>query len=301
MVALSARRPSAWLLNLDAEDELRAKAHTASPKTLARLPDLTRALAALFGPDDVILRPGDRVPSSSSSIAYAGRAWCPTPRARAALARAGAEPVAAPSLAILRRVNHRRFAAVLGQTLPGGRYVLHLEDLAETIARESPSGHWLLKRPFGFAGRGRLRVARGALDSSSRAWVLASLREGEGLQVEPWVERAGDYALHGHLSARGDVVWGEPTQQECDARGAWRGTSRATDLAPSERDALFAAASHAATALAAAGYFGPFGVDAFRYRIAGETLFNPRCEINARYSMGWAIGMGPSRPDLDDA
>ena len=28
---------------------------------------------------------------------------------------------------------------------------------------------------------------------------------------------------------------------------------------------------------------------------------NPRSEINARYSMGWGVGMGDCRPDLDDA
>jgi hypothetical protein len=28
-------------------------------------------------------------------------------------------------------------------------------------------------------------------------------------------------------------------------------------------------------------------------------MLDARCEINARYSMGWAIGMGEMRPDLD--
>ena len=43
-----------------------------------------------------------------------------------------------------------------------------------------------------------------------------------------------------------------------------------------------------AAALRAADYFGPFGIDAFRYRSAqGDVLFNPRCEINARFTMGY--------------
>jgi hypothetical protein len=55
-----------------------------------------------------------------------------------------------------------------------------------------------------------------------------------------------------------------------------------------------------AQALLEAGYFGPFGIDAFRWvDRAGVERFNPRCEINARYSMGWAVGMGSRRPDLD--
>jgi hypothetical protein len=73
------------------------------------------------------------------------------------------------------------------------------------------------------------------------------------------------------------------------------------DLAPAERAALFSAAEEAAGALAAAGYFGPFGVDAFRYHDEeGTARFCARCEINARYSMGWAVGMGLRRPDLEE-
>ena len=46
-----------------------------------------------------------------------------------------------------------------------------------------------------------------------------------------------------------------------------------------------------AVALAGSGYFGPFGIDAFTYRNAdGTVALQPRSEINARYSMGFAIG-----------
>ena len=48
-----------------------------------------------------------------------------------------------------------------------------------------------------------------------------------------------------------------------------------------------------AGALLPAGYFGPFGVDAYTYRgRAGASVFQPRSEINARYSMGFAAGWG---------
>jgi hypothetical protein len=46
-------------------------------------------------------------------------------------------------------------------------------------------------------------------------------------------------------------------------------------------------------ALFAAAYFGPFGVDGFVYRDHdGGLRLQPRSEINARYSMGFAIGFG---------
>jgi hypothetical protein len=48
-----------------------------------------------------------------------------------------------------------------------------------------------------------------------------------------------------------------------------------------------------ATALHAAAYFGPFGIDAYEYRVGVELRLNPRSEINARYSMGFAAsGLG---------
>ena len=119
--------------------------------------------------------------------------------------------------------------------------------------------------------------------------------------VEPCVVRAIDAALHGFISASGQLTLGEPTVQSIATSGAWLGSARAgpLDLSPDEHRALLDAAEAAAGALVSAGYFGPFGIDAFRWIDAyGVPQFHPRCEINARYSMGWAIGMGDRRPDL---
>lgn len=309
-------RKTAWLLNFDAEEELarsrsgwgrgqprtQATGYTPSTALRARFEALVERVHTLFRPGDVVLAEGR---SNRVDADFVGRAWCPTPRAREALRRAGATVPPAPDVSVLCAVNHRRFNAVLGQTLPGARYAVTLDEVRAAIAGPSPSGQWLLKRPFGFAGRGRLKVdpARpGDLDRA-QAWINASLRAGGGLQVEPFVERLGDFALHGHLTSDGDLALGEPTVQACDPTGAWIGSSRAApgDLAPEERQALFEQAHLAAEALRRAGYHGPFGIDAFRYRdAAGRPSFDPRCEINARYSMGWAVGMGDLRPDVDD-
>jgi len=290
------RPPSAWLFNLDAELELQSGARTSDAKVLARIPSLIPSLRPLLAGGDVIVEGGGaKLPRG----AYVGRAWCATPSAASRLVRAGATPAPSPDVAVIRRVNHRRFAAGLGQGLDGARYVDGLDELCEAIAGDTFTGRWLLKRPLGFAGRGRRRVARGALDPAARAWVVASLARGEGLQVEPWVDRLGDYALHGHVARGGAVVLGAPVRSACDASGAWIATSRDPDLSAEERVALAASAREAGEALAAAGYFGPFGVDAFRYRAPRGAAFHARSEINARYSMGWAIGMGDVRPDLD--
>jgi hypothetical protein len=218
------------VLNLDAERELASPdAHTPGARTLQRMPELVRALAPLLGPDDVVLDEKDTLKEP-----LPGRAWCPTPWALQRLVQAGATPIAAPDPTVLRAVNHRRFNAELGQTLPGARFVTTMNELFAVIAAECPSGQWLLKRPFGFAGRGRRRVARGPLDPSAATWVEASLRAGEGLQVEPWVERMGDFGWHGFLSKNGATTLGEPTRQVCDDTGAWRATALEADLASTE-------------------------------------------------------------------
>lgn len=60
-----------------------------------------------------------------------------------------------------------------------------------------------------------------------------------------------------------------------------------------------AAAREVGHALRERGYFGPFGVDAYLYRLRSldTPCWNLRSEINARYSMGWALGWS-TRPDL---
>jgi hypothetical protein len=294
-------RARAWLLNFDAEDELdRGASHTSSRAVLARFAALAARVEALLAPGDVIVDPTSTLALST----FSGRAWCPTPGARRLLlARASVTLANAPALAVLRRVNHRRFCADLGQTLPGARYVDTLDDVVDIVNAPSHSGSWLLKRPFGFAGRGRKRVRPGALDAADRAWIQASIAAGEGLQIEPWVDLDADFGLHGFLAPSGALALGAPTVQRTDPTGAWLASARAApgDLAADEARPLFEAAETTAAALREAGYFGPFGVDAFRWVDAnGARRWNPRGEINARYSMGWAVGMGATRPDLDE-
>ncbi len=299
----ASRRPSAWVLNFDAERELEdPNARTSSEASLARMLGLVDQLGGLVGPDDVILGENGAARTLDARN-YAGRCWCPTKSALDAIRARGLTPTRTPSFDVLRTANHRKFCAELGQTLPLARYVHHEDELRHAITMESPTKQWLLKKPFGFAGRGRRRVAQGRLETAAEPWVRAALSAGEGLQVEPWVtrttDRASDFALHGYLCEEGSLTLGRPTQQECDRNGAWRTTHVASDLKAYEEESLFGALEDVASALHRMSYFGPFGVDAYRYHYQGRVAWNPRSEINARYSMGWATGMGQRRPDLD--
>jgi phosphoribosylaminoimidazole carboxylase (NCAIR synthetase) len=271
----------AWVLNFDAEDELAsATATTTSRAMRARFAEIAER-AKLLAPGDVVI---DEALADASS--YEGRAWCPTPSALAKMRAAGVRVPRAPSIDVLRRVNSRRFCAELGQTLPDAAFVETADACARAIA--SRAGTWLLKRAFGFAGRGRRRVTSGALTDDDMRWIEASRA---GIQCEPLVAIERDYALHGELDERGALTLGAPTAQRCDASGAWIASERADDLADGERSALERETRAVARALADAGYFGPFGVDAYRFRDGDARAFNPRGEINARYTMGWSVGM----------
>jgi hypothetical protein len=288
--------PRAFALNLDADLELAAGPRYApTRRTLAAMAAMRPPLAAS------LLAPGDRLVDEASPPASArglvGVAFCPTPRGLSLLAAAGAIAPRAPSFDVLRAVNHRRFCASLGQTLPGARWIDALEDARALLAEPSPlGGDWRIKRAFGMSGRGQRVVSPGALDDGARASIVAGIAEG-GVQIEPQCAITRELGLHGWLSSDGHLSVGRLVEQRCDAMGAWVSTELARDVPDSTRSAIAAELSRVAAALHAAGYFGPFGVDAYLYRVSPDPdaplALQPRSEINARLSMGFATGFGP--------
>lgn len=273
--------PFAWILNLDADLELArgTPGYTPTRAVLAAMkPHAARLAATLLGPDDIVV--------DGNARGYVGRAFCPTPRALGVLERAGATLEPAPSLAILRLVNGRGFSASLGQTLPGARFCTSLAEIVGTLASPPPIGRgWRAKRAFGMAGRGQRRID--APTEADHAFFASALVEG-GLQLEPDVSILRELGQHGMLAADGRLALGTTVRQTCDANGQWLATTTAPD--EEHAGALADEARRVGRALHEAGYFGPFGIDAF---VHADGL-NPRSEINARYSMGFAAGFSPT-------
>jgi hypothetical protein len=105
------------------------------------------------------------------------------------------------------------------------------------------------------------------------------------------VEIVVETCVHGVLDADGHMSFGEVVIQRCE-NGIWRGTRppREGELDDDVRSCALSEAERVGGGLAEAGYFGPFGVDGFVYLDAGsEERFQPRSEINARYTMGWSL------------
>jgi hypothetical protein len=284
----------AWVLNLDADLELGAGARYQPTKSVrfAMRAHVERVAASLLGPGDVVV---DEASPVASARGLRGRAFCPTPRALAILERAGAEPEPHPGVEVLRRVNSRAFASSLGATMPDATFVTELE-IAQTILHGEPSvgSGWRVKHSFGMAGRSQRVVVASAIEPRSLAFVQTGLASG-GVQIEPNVAIEAEYALHGLVAADGSRRFGALVRQRCDRRGGWISTEPLADqeglgdvVVRMEEEAR-----RVAGALHGAGYFGPFGVDGYTYRDRGGALcLQPRSEINARYSMGFAIGFG---------
>ena len=264
----------AWVLNLGAEVELAGGVPT---RALSNRADLWRRTMR-FPDGHVVIDVDDE----SSGYGLEGRCWCPTPSALDRLRVSGASIPRAPPLEVIRRVNERGFAQSL-LALHGSVRCTDVESVRATVAR---GGRWLMIRGLSFAGRGQRRVDRGELGQPDEAWLSSALTTG-AVYVLPRVEIELEVSLHGFLNET--IEMGEVTVSEVDRHGQWRSSRlESGELDDDERRALRDTFERVADALRRAGYFGPFGLDAFRH---GDG-FHPLSEINTRYSMGWPVGMG---------
>ncbi len=290
----------AWVLNLDSDLELasRANAGDYTPRravVAAMQPHAEHLRRTLLGADDVVVDESFAV-SATEARTLVGRAFCLTPSAARILRERGIEPEPHPSIDILRRVNSRAFCAELGQTLPDAAFV-ESEDEARAMVQRAPAvgRAWRLKRAFGMAGRGQRIIDAGEITPQALAFARAWFAEG-GVQIEPHVTIAVELGMHGMIARDGGLRLGALVAQRCDAQGAWIATERVTDddaVRDEDRAQIAEEAVRVGAALCDAGYFGAFGIDAFTYDdLAGARRLQPRSEINARYSMGFAAGFG---------
>ncbi|MEE2887956.1 MAG: hypothetical protein VX951_11065, partial [Planctomycetota bacterium] len=206
-----------------------------------------------------------------------------------------------PSLDCLQTVNHRNFLVELTEGLPDSIFATTMDQLTEHLrCCPPPPGGWLLKRAFGFSGRWRRQITDLG-DVATRRWCEASMCDyGGGLQVEPFVPILAEFTLHGLLQADGSVLRGEPTRLYSDQRGAWiDNQALSEDLSVSERDSFELAFSTTTDALHKSGYSGPFGIDGFRWQdIEGKPRWQPLSDLNARFTMGYFVGMHQHHRDV---
>jgi hypothetical protein len=279
----------AWYLNLDADLELGTRGHYhPSNKLIEQVKARRSALASLVAGESVLDmgQPlGPLTPTPDIVLC-----WSPTPSALRWLSARAAVTPPAPPVSVLQRVNHRHFVFDLHQW-PHRRLIdeHELQEL-ETQPPDAARG-WRLKRNFGFAGKGQ-RVIRPPTTPDDRRWVSDSLRAGP-LLCEPNYELVAEYTAHGYIDREG-LIAGGICQQRCDAYGQVTGIER-VQVSDALAGPLNQMRERLAEGLWTAGYWGPFGFDAFTYRNETGVMLNPLSDVNARFSLGWSVGMGSER------
>lgn len=288
---------AAWVLNLDAESELRAlRCGAAYDEARMRVPvqalDAVGRLRSDAHPYG-LLHAGDGIVGESTAVqGVRGQAWSPTPSALRQLADAGALVPEGPSLESLIQANARETFASL-DPLPGSRICADLEAVDAILQSAAPArapgaAHaptWLLRASLTTAGRDRL-VAGGKADQVLQ-FARRALASGP-LHVEPFVDIVDEFALHGWLTRAGHLSRGEVLRQEVTS-GVWRSSHAATEADP--LDKIVEAFERAADGLQRLGYYGPFGIDAFTWLDgAGALQFHGPSDVNARYTMSFALG-----------
>ncbi|MFE4590355.1 hypothetical protein [Streptomyces laurentii] len=197
------------------------------------------------------------------------------------------QAAALPHPTVVQQVNGKAWSSerAAALELPGaGIVVRSAEELAAAVGRWD--GTVLVKDPYGVAGRGTAEVAGpGALRRLVRR---LQAQEDEGLRTELVVQRRYERALDfsAHLEIRRDGTWSLRGLQGMTNGGYRHAVSHPVppDLpAALDRRGYPAVLEQVARALAAAGYFGPAGIDSMLLADGGWV---PVLEINARMSMG---------------
>jgi hypothetical protein len=236
-------------------------------------------------------------------------AWCETSEAAAHRGGARAEigfswdeplhelvwKLPTPPPAVVATVHHRAFclrvAEDLGCALPGARMIESMAELDHVLGT-APTA-WIVKAPLSASGRSRYIERNGPRisDPKSRRAVERLFELHGPLLFEPWMDRTEDFGVSALLTASDLRIVGIHRQQ-VDRKGQFVGIDLHPDLSAADRHQLLNTTEAVAAALRSAGYVGPFGVDAWRYRRAdGADVLNPLGEINARMTFGlvaWA-------------
>jgi hypothetical protein len=286
-----------WVLNLDADVELGTSgSYSPRARTIEVMRPHIRTLAGgLLGPGESLLED-----AADLGPHVVGRAFCPTTRAVASMREHGVSPERHPPMSVLRLVNSRAFSQSAGRGLEGSSFVTSASFAKDVLAQPPPiSDSWRVKHAYGMAGRNQRVIPPGGLTTLDAAFVARGVASG-GVQIEPNVVIERELARHGFVRPDGSFDMGALVYQRCDAHGAWLSSERAPPGADREAEvALGEEVENVASLLHRAGYFGPFGVDAFFYVGRGERrMLQPRSEINARYSMGFSVGFGRPPPPL---
>ncbi len=201
----------------------------------------------------------------------------------------------APEISAVRHVNSRRFSTELdwelGTALPGACRIQTLDELDVAIQRchvDSRQRGWVVKAEFGMSARERILGQNNVLTDPQRQWAQRRLHNDGMLFFEPWVEKLEEAGIQITVPRDGSPQIDAITPLLTGPHGEYRGSRFATEEDLQSRwSTAITAGLQAACRAQQAGYFGPLGIDAMRYRDgSGNEQIRSLQDINARWTMG---------------
>jgi hypothetical protein len=194
-----------------------------------------------------------------------------------------------PDLCVIKLVNSRKWCAEFNHKtdtgVPGSRFCQTQEAFDRARALLDDKFPLVAKPNFGTAGHGFVKI----LTPIGAKGFLPLQNINTGITLEPWCDRVADLSSSCLINADKSINNLRHYQCIVNAHGAFSGVMIGGRNLFLEKyhDALTDAATQAATALAAAGYFGPVSFDSFVYRDSStqNDKLASIIEINARYSM----------------
>ena len=196
-----------------------------------------------------------------------------------------------PPLPEVRTVNSRKFVydelTQFGCGIPQSRFCNTADECAVVI-RAGRGRPFVVKPAFGSAGFGFIHTSSAGLTRSQLEAVGRTIeRTGEGVSVEPWLNRVGDLSTSGTVTTSGELRDISIHRTLNNRAGAFFAVLLCRDdpqLRP-WHSRLIETARAAAAAAARHGYSGPMGLDSLLWNDGYQTHLVPVIEINARYTM----------------
>ena len=255
---------SLLLGNLDVECEWARPAFTLPEAVLERISGAATLLRVFATDGDQLWTPR---PVDAARVAAVD--GLPTPRLISGVPPAEADWEWGQRSSLAARLNHRG-------------WIRDLRSVEEIRSIGGFEGRWILKNPFGAAGRGHLR-GEGSPNAEQRRAIERRLERFGSLIREPWIDRAADFGCAAWVEG-GEVRIVGVHRLHVDSRGRFLGIRVDEQGLLAEEESEFREmAMRVGSRLHAAGYAGAFGIDACR-SVSGE--FHPLLEANVRFTFG---------------
>ncbi|APZ94267.1 hypothetical protein [Fuerstiella marisgermanici] len=308
--------------NFNFEDQLLQRATKPTPQTHRALAELAPLMALLADNGDVVQCPQavDRTqfPPSLNHAKFSVEQptcgadpcrvlpWGWTRETVESAIACGMPSQQIPSLDAVRLINSREFNARFDEVADGNRQHLPfgtasfgtecftLDEWQSAVKKLAAFGYdrWAAKPQFSHAGRNRLLAQGTSLNPAQLGWLNKQLRDPRGVYLEPWVQPLEQAGLQFEVirDEAGGVNIGcvGVTQLLTDHVGRYFGSLiQAGGIQELKWQTAVDYGHRVCREAAAAGYFGPIGIDAFQFRDSGGAIATRLCnDINGRYTMG---------------